>query len=211
MHRLTQLTDRRTNVFKSIQVILRSGISNPIESFLLDYETVKNTINDQVGWWGYMGRVIRVWASYVGRCVLREWVVGRCGFDGYRDCHWVSRSVLKDLTKDALTISAGSVFQNGTARIGDDAYNIFVGETSILPSPYCGSGAKAWPTVCLRTTGGNLDQFKLWQQTSSKVSEQTPVCPANNFISVKISLYMHRCKTFRMSVALWLSDIQTPF
>ncbi len=38
--------------------------------------------------------------------MLREWVVGRCGFDGYRDCQWVSRSVLKDLTKDALTISA---------------------------------------------------------------------------------------------------------
>ncbi len=34
-----------------------------------------------------------------------------------RDCQWVSRSVLKDFTEDALTISAGSLFQNGTARI----------------------------------------------------------------------------------------------
>ncbi len=35
---------------------------------------------------------------------------------GNRVCPWVSRSVLKDFTGDALTISAGSLFQNGTAR-----------------------------------------------------------------------------------------------
>ncbi len=34
-----------------------------------------------------------------------------------RDCQWVSRSALKDFTDDALTISAGSLFQNGTARM----------------------------------------------------------------------------------------------
>ncbi len=34
-----------------------------------------------------------------------------------RDCQWASRNVLKDFTKDALTISACSLFQNGTARI----------------------------------------------------------------------------------------------
>ncbi len=28
-----------------------------IKSFLLVYEAVKATIKDQVGWWGYMGRV----------------------------------------------------------------------------------------------------------------------------------------------------------
>ncbi len=28
-----------------------------IKSFLSAYEAVKTTQNDQVGWWGYMGRV----------------------------------------------------------------------------------------------------------------------------------------------------------
>ncbi len=31
-----------------------------IKLFLLVFEEVKATINDQVGWWGYMERVIRV-------------------------------------------------------------------------------------------------------------------------------------------------------
>ncbi len=35
---------------------------------------------------------------------------------GNRDCQRESRSALKDFTDDALTISAGSLFQNGTAR-----------------------------------------------------------------------------------------------
>ncbi len=54
-----------------------------IKSFLLVYEAVKTTINDQVGRRGYMGRVIWVWGFYVGRCVLREWVVRGGGLDGY--------------------------------------------------------------------------------------------------------------------------------
>ncbi len=36
---------------------------------------------------------------------------------GNRDSQWASRSVLKDFTEAALTISVGSLFQNGTARI----------------------------------------------------------------------------------------------
>ncbi len=36
---------------------------------------------------------------------------------GNRDCQLASRSVLKDFTEDALTISAGNLFQNGTARM----------------------------------------------------------------------------------------------
>ncbi len=36
---------------------------------------------------------------------------------GNKGCQWRSGSVLKDFTEDALTISAGSLFQNGTARI----------------------------------------------------------------------------------------------
>ncbi len=39
------------------------------------------------------------------------------GTSGNRDCKRASRSALKDFTDDALTISAGSLFQNGTARM----------------------------------------------------------------------------------------------
>ncbi len=46
------------------------------------------------------------------------------------------------------------------------------GFPSCFPCPYCSSRIKAWPTACLRTTGGNLDHFRLWQQTSSKLSEK---------------------------------------
>ncbi len=39
------------------------------------------------------------------------------GTSGNRDCQRASRSALKDFTDDALTISAGSLFQNGTAQM----------------------------------------------------------------------------------------------
>ncbi len=39
------------------------------------------------------------------------------GTSGNRDCQRASKSALKDFTDDALTISAGSLFQNGTARM----------------------------------------------------------------------------------------------
>ncbi len=39
------------------------------------------------------------------------------GTSGNWDYQWASRSVLKDFTEEALTISAGNLFQNGTARI----------------------------------------------------------------------------------------------
>ncbi len=39
------------------------------------------------------------------------------GTSGNRDCQRASRSALKDFTDDALTISAGSLFQNETARM----------------------------------------------------------------------------------------------
>ncbi len=39
------------------------------------------------------------------------------GTSGNRDCQWASRSVLKDFTEDALTISAGSLLQNETVRM----------------------------------------------------------------------------------------------
>ncbi len=60
-----------------------------------------------------MGRVIWVWVFYIGRCVLRKWVVRGGGLDGYygeQGLKGASRSVLNDFTEDALTISAGSLF-----------------------------------------------------------------------------------------------------
>ncbi len=39
------------------------------------------------------------------------------GTSGNRDCQLASRSVLNDFTDEALTISAGSSFQNWTARM----------------------------------------------------------------------------------------------
>ncbi len=52
---------------------------------------------------------------------------------GNRDSQLASRSVLKDFTDDAVTIPAGSLFQNGTAlavaRIGGGGYDISFGGT----------------------------------------------------------------------------------
>ncbi len=39
------------------------------------------------------------------------------GTSGNSDCQWVFKSAWKDFTDDALTISAGNLFPNGTARI----------------------------------------------------------------------------------------------
>ncbi len=52
------------------------------------------------------------------------------GTSGNRDCQWASKSALEDFPEDALSISAGSLFQNGTvhSRIGDGAYNIMLVE-----------------------------------------------------------------------------------
>ncbi len=47
----------------------------------------------------------------------------------------------------------------------------FAGFSSSFPCQNYSSLAKAWPTACLRATGGNLYHFKLWQQTSWKLSE----------------------------------------
>ncbi len=46
------------------------------------------------------------------------------------------------------------------------------GFSSSFPCPFCCCHDKSCPTACLRTTGGNFDQFKLWPQTSSKLSEK---------------------------------------
>ncbi len=43
--------------------------------------------------------------------------MGYKGASGNRDTQLASRSVLNDFTGEALTISASSLFQNGTARI----------------------------------------------------------------------------------------------
>ncbi len=39
------------------------------------------------------------------------------GTSGNRACQWASRSALKDFTEDALTISAGSLFENCTPSL----------------------------------------------------------------------------------------------
>ncbi len=39
------------------------------------------------------------------------------GTSGNRECQRASRSALKDFTDDAFTISAGNLFQNGTALV----------------------------------------------------------------------------------------------
>ncbi len=44
------------------------------------------------------------------QCAQREWVGRGGGLYGNRVCQLASRSVLKDFTDDALTISAGSLF-----------------------------------------------------------------------------------------------------
>ncbi len=76
-------------------------------------------MNDQVGWWGYVERVIGECFKWVNVCrgngLWEE--VGYMGALGNRDCPLASSSVLKDFTDDALTISAGSLFQNETARM----------------------------------------------------------------------------------------------
>ncbi len=49
--------------FLIISQISRQALHNyapEIKSFLLVYEAVKTTINDQAVWWGYMGQVIWV-------------------------------------------------------------------------------------------------------------------------------------------------------
>ncbi len=71
------------------------------------------------------------------------------GTSGNSDCQWASRSVLNDFTEDALTISAGNLFQNETARmvkrIGDGAYSIAVGGTCRRGRvALCGLNLRRW-------------------------------------------------------------------
>ncbi len=64
--------------------------------------------------------------------------VGYMGASGNRECQRVFRSVLKDFTEDALTISVGNLFRNGTVLTGsclsDDMECIlfYPGETNAL-------------------------------------------------------------------------------
>ncbi len=47
------------------------------------YEAVGITINDQVWWWGYVGRVIWMCVVYVVQYVMKKRVVGGGGLYGY--------------------------------------------------------------------------------------------------------------------------------
>ncbi len=52
---------------------------------------------------------------YVGRGVLREWVDGGGGLDGYFGKQGLAvgiRGALRDFSEDAVTIPAGSLFRN---------------------------------------------------------------------------------------------------
>ncbi len=94
------------------------NVSARIISVLLVIKPVRIAIHDQVGWEvfgkGHVG------GTCVGQYVLRVRVVeggGLYEYFGNRDCQWASRCILKDFKEDALTISGGSLFQIGTARM----------------------------------------------------------------------------------------------
>ncbi len=62
---------------------------------------------------------------------------------GNRDCQWASRDVLKNFTEDAMTISAGRLFQNVTAQIMKANWRQRVQHR-------CWWNLKAWPRSSLR-------------------------------------------------------------
>ncbi len=45
-------------LYSNLEVYIK--VHYQMKSFLTVYEAVKTTINDQVGWWGYLGRVTSV-------------------------------------------------------------------------------------------------------------------------------------------------------
>ncbi len=66
-----------------------------------------------------MERVMWVCVSKWGRMCRGNGLWEELGYmctSGNRDCQLASRSVSNGFTEDALTISAGSLFQNGTAE-----------------------------------------------------------------------------------------------
>ncbi len=75
------------------------------------------------------------------------------GASGNRDWHWASRFVLKDLTEDALTISADSLFQNGTGRIVKANWRRRVQHR-------CWCNLLAWPRSPLRIGCAKLDAME---------------------------------------------------
>ncbi len=76
------------------------------------------------------------------------------GTSGNRDCQWASWSVLKDFTENALTISAGSLFQNGTVRIVT-AY----GRQRVRHCCWC--NLQAWPGSPLRVEGAKWTPWRI--------------------------------------------------
>ncbi len=67
-----------------------------------------------------------------------------------RDCQWASRSVLKGFNEDALTISADSLFQNGTARTVKVNWRRRVQHS-------CWWNLQAWPRSLLRVGCAKVD------------------------------------------------------
>ncbi len=66
---------------------------------------------------GFIERNIENQIIFIGLPSSKGGEVGKMDTLGNRDCQWASRSVLKDFIEGAVTISVGSLSQNGTARI----------------------------------------------------------------------------------------------
>ncbi len=72
------------------------------------------------------------------------------GNSGNRNCQWSSRIAVKDFTEDALTISVGSLFQNGTARTVKADWRRRVQHR-------CWWNLNAWPRSLLRVGCSKVD------------------------------------------------------
>ncbi len=95
------------------------AVSNQIKSFLLVYGAVKATMNDQGLVWVY-GKGHWGVSFCVGGCVLREWVVGGCGLDGYfgeqglpagiQECLEEGRRSLDNWLVNAVRLSSWAIY-----------------------------------------------------------------------------------------------------
>ncbi len=72
------------------------------------------------------------------------------GGSGNRNCQWASRSVLKGFTEEVLTISAGSLSQNGAARMVNANWRRRVQHR-------CWWNLWAWPRSSLRVGCAKVD------------------------------------------------------
>ncbi len=74
---------RNNQISCILNALKRITVSNQTKSFFIGLRSSKYYYKRAGGVLGLMGRVIWVWFFYVGRCVLREWVVRGGGLDGH--------------------------------------------------------------------------------------------------------------------------------